>query len=162
MARAKYKPAEGDYDAGNDIKGYKECNGDASQGKTESSGTAAKKPSSAPAEPGWAKKDEPAEETPKKAPPAKKAPPKKEPEEEPEMELVLIGAGTDYTLEEWHDADYTDEDLVNEGYAEWREVKKAAPAKKAPPKKGPAKKAAPAKEEEVAEPAGKKAPPWAK
>lgn len=166
MAKVKLKPANGDYEAGNDVKGYKACDGSESQGGKASSASAAA--SGMPADgPSWATKetqpaaqassDEPPVATDKPAakPPAKKPAPAPKPAAEPEY--IMKGEAEGYTRQEMHDAGWTDEDLLDNNMME---VIEPEPEKKAPPaKKMPPKKAAPAASTEAA---SDSTPPWAK
>lgn len=91
------------------------------------------------------------DEVAQKAPPKKRAPAKKPAAPKRELKLTQAAIDEGYTLKDFKDDDWHDDDIVAEGWAEWVEVEaKAPPKKRAPAKKAPAKKA-PEAEPEAAE-----------
>jgi hypothetical protein len=131
--KVKVTPATDDYEAGNDVKGFRPLEGGTAGGMDE---------------PKWDDEDEAEPETKKSAP--KKSAPKKPAAKKAVKVLAMLDK--EFTYEEWLETGRSDDDLVSEGLAEWVE-EKAPPAKKAPP----------TKKEVTEEPAGDDdEPPWMK
>lgn len=157
MAKVRLKPAEGEYEANNDIKGYKACDGSTSSAGTNTAGAAA----GGEAAPAWAKKKEsPAPEAAAKTPaktPSKPAPKVEEPAE-PVYEMTEAAQG--FSREAYHGEGWTDEQLVAEGMMVQKEVVKAAPKPTPKPTPKPKPAAKPAAKTETAAATDSK-PPWA-